>query len=245
MVKAIRSNQWVISGRTLSSSELDEAAREVLTNSGRFLYDLYHLRPGVEAIMRRVATDATFERVLAQVQTGPFVYAGCHLGSFDLVGQALGYNGWRAQVLSVPNPNGGYEWQNEIRENSGLEMTPVSLESLKRAAHRLASGGSIVTGLDRPIPNAEANPIFFGEPAPLPLLHIRLAMKAKVPVVVIAGPLQEDGMYRLQASEPIEMVGKDPVANAERVLAVAEQFIAARPRQWAMPHAVWPQIQAP
>jgi len=195
--------------------------------------------------MRLVTADATFERVLTEIESRPCVYAGCHLGSFDLVGQALGYNGWRAQVLSVPSPNGGYEWQNEIREDSGLEMTPVSLESLKRAARRLASGGSVVTGLDRPIPNAEAHPRFFGEPSPLPLLHIRLAMRAKVPVVVIAGPLHEDGTYRLQASEPIEMTEKDAVANAGRVLAVAEEFITARPRQWAMPHAVWPQIQAP
>ncbi|MHB1341470.1 MAG: lysophospholipid acyltransferase family protein [Coriobacteriia bacterium] len=245
MVRAIRSNQWVASGRTLSSAELDDAAREVLANSGRFLYDLYHLRPGREAIMQRVTADATFERVLTEIDTQPYVYAGCHLGSFDLVGQALGYNGWRAQVLSVPNPNGGYEWQNEIRQDSGLEMTPVSLESLKRAARRLADGGSVVTGLDRPIPNAGAHPRFFGEPAPLPLLHIRLAMRARVPVVVIAGPLHEDGTYRLQASEPIEMTGSDPVANAERVLAVAGEFITARLRQWAMPHAVWPQIQAP
>ncbi|MGB4593348.1 MAG: hypothetical protein WBI63_06195 [Coriobacteriia bacterium] len=245
MVRAIRANQYVASGRTLDAVELDVAAREVLTNSGRYLYDLFSLRPGKEAIMRLVHRDATFDRVLDEVRSRAHVYASCHLGSFDIVGQSLGYNGWRAQVLSVPNPNGGYKAQNDIRELSGLEMTPVSMESLKAAARRLAEGGSVVTGLDRPIPDPRIRPVFFKEPSALPLLHVRLAMQAKAPVVVVACPLCEDGTYQLLASDPIEMTGADQLANATRVLAVAEEFITAHRLQWVMPHAVWPDVEAP
>lgn len=245
MTAAIRANQWIVSGRTLTPDELDSATRAVLAHAGRALYDLYHLRPGREAIMRLVDADETFERVLGMAGRGPVVIAGCHLGNFDLLGQALGYNGWPAQVLSVPNPNGGYEWQNELRELSGLEVTPVTMESLKRAARRLADGGIVVTGIDRPLPQPEARLDFFGEPSPVPLLPARLAMRAHAPIVVIAAPLLADGRYHLIASEPIEMVGADPVANARRALAIAEEFIARYPRQWVMPHAVWPHVTAP
>lgn len=243
MVRQIRANQWVVSGKTLSAEELDEAVQEVLTNSGYALYDLYHPGRRAEAIVKGVRTDAVFERILTT--PGPIVYAGCHLGNFDIAGQALAFSGWQAQVMTVPNPHGGYESQNAIREDSGLEVTPVCLESLRRASRRLADGGVVVTGLDRPIPEPEASLTFFGEPAPLPLLHARLAMRAKAPVVVVAAPRREDGTYQILASEPIEMQDKDATANAARVLAVAEEFIAAHSRQWVMPHAVWPHIEAP
>ncbi len=246
MVRAVRANQWVVSGRKLEGSALDEAVVEVLHNAGMFLYDLHHLPVDAQhSIGRLVVADEAFERLLAWTREMPLVVAGCHLGNFDLVGRALAYAGWRVQVLSVPDPNDAYRAQNELRERAGLEMTPVSLEALKRAARRLAEGGSVVTGLDRPLPEAAERVRFFGEEAPLPLLHVRLAMRAKVPVVVAGAPRGEDGRYRLVISDPIEMVGNDPMENAERVLASAERFIAAAPRQWAMPHAVWPHIEAP
>lgn len=247
---AIRGNQYVASGMTLTGAALDAAVRETLAMSGRFLYDTYHLprRPG--ALLAKVAENDAFERFLHDTPTGPHVFVGVHLGNFDLVGQALGVSGWRVQVLSVADPNGGYQWQNEMREQTGLEMTPVTIEALKRAARRLAEGGSVLTGIDRPLPGAELRPRFFGHPAELPVLHVRLAMRAKAPVVVMSALMRDDGLYELQASPPLEMPGsaKDDaavLANAERALAFAEEFISRSPRQWAMPHAVWPDIQAP
>lgn len=245
MTRAIRANQWVVSGRALSAAELDQAAFQVLANSGRFLFDLFHLPEGPDAIFRLVKRDEVFERLLAMSAEGPLVVAGIHLGNFDLVGRALAYSGWRPQVLSVPDPTGAYEQQNEMRRQAGFDITPVSVAALTKAARRLKDGGVVVTGLDRPIPDPEAQVRFFGEPAPLPLLHVRLAMRAGAPVVVASAPLDDDGRYRLEISEPIAMEGGDAVANAERVAAEAERMIAARPRQWAMPHAVWPHVEAP
>ncbi len=250
MVRAIRTNQWMASGRTLEGAALDEAVRATLEMSGRFLYDIYHLPRNPQALLRRVAINEAFEWFLSETPKGPHVIVGVHLGNFDLVGQALGISGWRAQVLSVADPNGGYQWQNEMRERNGLDMTPVTIESLKRAARLLADGGTVLTGVDRPLPEAELRPRFFGAPSNVPVLHVRLAMRAQAPVVVISALRREDGLYELQASEPIPMTGsvknpEDVLHNAETVLAVAEELITRAPRQWAMPHAVWPDIQAP
>jgi len=250
MVRAIRTNQWVASGMTLDGAALDDAVRETLEMSGRFLYDTYHLPRRPEALLAKVAPSEAFERFLRDTPKRAHVFVGVHLGNFDLVGQALGLSGWKVQVLSVADPNGGYQWQNEMRRESGLDMTPVSIESLKHAARRLAGGGSVLTGLDRPLPHVEARPLFFGQPAQLPVLHVRLAMRAKAPVVVMSALIREDGLYELQASEPIPMQGslknpEDVIANAQTALAFAEELISRSPRQWAMPHAVWPDIQAP
>lgn len=248
--RAARSNQYVVSGLALEGDALDAAARVNVASMARALYDLYHV-VGRPTEQRLYAKDETQDVLLERHRTaGPFVYVGIHFGNFDLVGRLLGFEGWNPQILSVPDPTGGYEWQNDMREEAGFEVTPVSLESLKQAARHLEAGQSVLTGIDRPLDDPDkVRPRFFGHQASLPLLHIRLAMRARVPVIVLAAPRIPDGRYKLVVSEPIVMEqgrGSDVLcANAERVLAVAERWIAENPDQWAMPHVVWPDIEVP
>lgn len=253
LVRASRLNQWMISGRTLSGAALDAAVLDNLTMAARFLYDLYHVlgRPAAEDAL--VVLDDAFERLVEQELSGagPFVYVGVHFGNFDIMGRVLGRAGWHMQTLSVPEPTAGYQWQNEMREQVGFRLTPVSVESLREAMTRLEAGESVLTGLDRPLPKPDkVMPRFFGHPAPMPLLHVRLAMKARVPVVVCTSLLGEDGRYRLLASDPIVMEGDKPtpealLLNAERCLAVPEAWIREHPAQWVMPHVVWPDLPVP
>ncbi len=105
----------------------------------------------------------------------------------------------------------------------------------------------MVTGIDRPIPNPETCPLFFGRPAALPMHHVFLATKARVPVIVAIVNLQKDERYHVLVSSPIEMDSySDPkvaaLRNAEKVLATAEEFIRRTPLQWSVPLPVWPQI---
>ena len=252
LMRASRVNQWVVSGGTLTGGALDGAVRDNVRAMARFLYDLYHTLGNIPAEDALVIRDDTFERLVERERTsGPYVYSGVHFGNFDLVGRALGRAGWRMQLLSVADPNAGYEWQNDYRQDAGFEVTPVSLESLKQAARRLDAGLSVLTGHDRPLLEADkVRPRFFGRPAPMPLLHVRLAMRARVPVIAVAAPRTADGRYRLLTSDPIEMdIGPATperlALNAERCLAPVEQWITASPEQWAMPHAVWSDVEPP
>ncbi len=63
MVRALRTNQWMASGRTLAGAALDEAVRQTLESSGRFLYDIYHLPKDPKALLRRVANNDVFREV--------------------------------------------------------------------------------------------------------------------------------------------------------------------------------------
>lgn len=252
VARASRVNQWVVSGGTLSGEALDEAVRENVRSMARFLYDLYHTLGDYAAEDALIIRDEVFdELVLRERTSGPYVYSGVHFGNFDLMGRALGRAGWRMQVLSVADPNGGYEWQNDYRAEAGFEVTPVTIESLKHAARRLDEGKSVLTGHDRPLLAPDkVMPAFFGRPAPMPLLHVRLAMRAKVPVIALAAPRQADGRYRLVVSDPVEMVGDKPtpellLLNAERCLAPVERWVTDAPAQWAMPHRVWPDVSVP
>lgn len=246
---ASRLNQAVVSGMTLAGEAHARAVRENIYMMARFAYDLYHVLGNERAEEDLMAFDEVPERFLRREREhGPFVCAAVHYGNFDLVARGLNRRGWSPQVLSVPNPGGGYQWQNDLRRSVGIEMTPVSVESLKQASRGLAQGRSVITGLDWPMPEPDKiEPRFFGVEARLPLLHVRMAMRARLPVVVMGAPRTAEGRYRFWASEPIEMEG-DRITpetlrvNAERCLAVAERVIREDPSQWAMSHVVWPRM---
>jgi KDO2-lipid IV(A) lauroyltransferase len=169
------------------------------------------------------------------------------MSNFDLVLQAIAmYYGPDILGISMPQPGGGYRLQNDLRRQHGLEITPASVTSLKRAVERLRAGGSVITGLDRPTPEGKYRPQFFDRPASLPVHHIYLAMKAHVPVYVFAATFGADGRYHIHAAGPVHMqdYADHRIAverNAEAILQVAEGFIRQAPQQWSMFFPVWPE----
>jgi KDO2-lipid IV(A) lauroyltransferase len=134
-----------------------------------------------------------------------------------------------------------------MRQRVGMRLLPASLGAFRQALRHLQQGGMVVTGIDRPIPQPQVCPRFFGRPAALHMHHIFLAIKAHVPVVIAAPILQEDGKYHVFASDFLEMDSHlDPdvemLQNAEKVLRIAEEFIRRAPQQWSVPLPVWPQV---
>lgn len=247
-VRAARVNQWVVNGETLSGAELDNATQAVFRSTGRNLYDYYHHLHRPEIILKLVDFNLAFEACIQRSQEGRQnqLLVIPHCSNFDLVGRAAALKGIRYQVLSYPQPKSGYQWQNEVRNFMGVEVTPVSNESLRQAAERLRGGGTVLTGADRPLEEPKYRPRFFGRASNLPTGYVRLALRAKAPVIVVSGITLPDGRYRAWASEPIIMkTGDDPAAetlrNTEAVLEVIEDLICQAPRQWSMFYPVWPQ----
>ena len=128
-----------------------------------------------------------------------------------------------------------------------MNLIPASVSAMRDAVKHLKQGGLVLTGIDRPVPDPRARPRFFGRASSLPIHHIYLAMKAEVPVIVVAARLGADGRYHVTTSEPIEMESdldreKGIMRNAERVLKEAEKFILQAPEQWSMSLPVWPDL---
>jgi KDO2-lipid IV(A) lauroyltransferase len=109
-------------------------------------------------------------------------------------------------------------------------------------------GGMVVTGVDRPLRRKRHTLHFFGQPAPLPAGHIRMALAANAELMVAVPYLNEaSGMYGVEITEPFDLIRtgnpmKELVVNAERVLSILESFIKRRPHQWLMFYPVWPQF---
>jgi len=251
LIQSIRANQWVLHNQQLTKKELNQLPRAVFRSASKCFFDYFYFltRPDkLEEIIRlSPEAEATIERIRNHK---PCVVVCPHLSNFDLVGYALAINNVEAQVLSYPNPAATYKWQNELRQRKGIIVTPMSLSAFRQARQRLREGGSIITGLDRPLEpgfHEKYQPLFFGHPAHLPVTYIRMALEANVPVFVFAAVYLPDGKYYLEGSTPIWMTPKDSLEeeileNAHKVLGVAEKIIKKYPQQWAMFYPVWPQF---
>jgi lauroyl/myristoyl acyltransferase len=248
LVKAMRVNQSVVHEGTLSPVQLDELVGKVFANSGQSLYDLYHNIHSPRIINSLVDYSDNFSHMLEYYQNSGkgAMFAAPHLGSFDIGGLALAVRKVPFQTLSYPNPGEGYQLQNYIREKYGLYITPMSISSMREAEQRLWAAGLALTGLDRPLPGSKYKPRFFGRPTELPVSYIPMAIKTKVPVVVVCC-FADQHRYILDASEPVEMISykdrqEEIERNAERVLHEAEKMIRAHPEQWFMYYPLWPEL---
>ncbi len=250
MVQAVRANQWVIHNEKVRSDELDSLVQHVFRSIGRSLYDFYHFLNHPKAVSGMVEFDPSFEIAFKkgrQEKQGT-LFVAPHMSNFDLIGRAIVLRGLPLQILSYPQPAGGYRWQNGLRVLPGLRVTPVSIEALRQASETLRNNMAVITGVDRPLPNQESKyrPRFYGREAAMPVFHIRLALKHHIPITVLGGCRKEDGHYCVFASEPIELqpypdLVEETVKNAETILSVIAQFIRKAPDQWAMLYPVWPE----
>jgi lauroyl/myristoyl acyltransferase len=246
LVKAVRTNQWVVTGETLNNKDLDQAVRAVFGNSARSIYELYHYIQDPIKASRLITIDPSAQAVIDRPkfdQRG-LVVAGLHKGNFDLIFQWLCINGFDPLALTIPNPEGGRQLEFEFRNKTIMNLVPGSMNGLRQAIRYLKQGGMVVTGIDRPQDEIKFQPSFFGRPANLPTHHIYLALKAQTPVMIVFSRREADGKYHVLASDPIEMDhypdrAAEMLYNGEKVLAVAESFIRQTPQQWLINKPVW------
>jgi lauroyl/myristoyl acyltransferase len=249
LTRSIRSNQSFVSGKTLTGPELALRTKQVLSHAGHCYYDLYHYYDMQEKLETIVPwTETMTELVNYSQEDQGYLVVAPHLSNFDLVIARLVKGGFKAKVLSLPNPGSGYQLQNEIRNSFGMDVVPLGDSSLEaELVEYLKDGGVVATGVDRPVPSRKKRHYaqFFGRPSPLPLGSISTALAADVPIIVVAAFMHPDGSYGLRVSKPIMLIKyenklDDIILNAERVLKKIEEFIVLSPEQWLMYYPVWP-----
>lgn len=247
MLQSIRVNQGVVRGQ-LPNEQLDAAVQDVLCHLARAFYRLFHCSGRPAALRRMVAPSQAIDELISRSQqrSGGMVVCGLHMCNFDLAYQAVTMQGLRAIGLTLPDATEGIEWQHQLRRQAGLEIVPASLSNLRQVIQRLKAGEIVVTGIDRPVTEVKFRPRFFGRLAQIPVHYVQLALRAGVPVMVMAAVMGGDGRCRILASPPVEMHPysdreTEIVANAERILEIGQDFIRQAPTQWAITQPVWPE----
>jgi KDO2-lipid IV(A) lauroyltransferase len=248
-LKAIRANQAVVRGLLYDSTELDQAVHDVIRNAARGYADWYRaVARGPEALTSSVAIEKHLEQsVLESVANNRgLVLAGAHMSSFNILLLALGVKGYPIQALSYANPHGAYLVDNALRQKFGLDITPISMQSLRRAVRRLREGGLVMTGIDRPDDHGE-NLTFFGHQVQLPVGHARLAISTGANILVGIVKSADDGVYRIDCAPVIEPLStgdqyRDMIVLAQKVISVVEAYIRSRPSEWLMFFPVWPNL---
>ena len=64
VVQAVRTNQWVVSGCTLSKEELDQRTEAVFIYRGRYLYENYHYYHQQGSLADKIQFAESFLRVI-------------------------------------------------------------------------------------------------------------------------------------------------------------------------------------
>lgn len=248
--QAIRLNQQIIHEQVLAPAELRQVEYNVQRHAVHCILDLYRNSKNLAALDVLFPTTPEMRALIERSRQGRAgaVLVLPHLSNFDLALTAIARRGMRAQLISQANPGMFYKFQNSIRVSSGLEVTPANEESYAQAIERLQNGGVVITAVDRPLPGKRRTLNFFGQQAPLPAGHVRLALTAEVPVIVMSIKMRADGTYRFNVSTPIPMQSHaDYVTtvrrNAENVLAVIESHIRQAPEQWLMFYPLWEGVK--
>ncbi len=251
MVKAIRSNQWIIHDKSLSEESLKTIPKAVFRSAAKCLFDYFHYLSAPDQLQKMVNYSPEAKAAFKRIRNNqPCVIVCPHLSNFDLMGYSLALIDLEVQVLSFPNPNSSYKLQNQLRESLGILVTPMSLSAFRQAKQRLKEGGSILTGLDRPVSNERPDkyrPTFFGYETNLPVTYVRMALEANAPIFIMAATSQPDNTYYLEGSKPIWMepaedLETEILTNANKVLREAEKLIKKYADQWAMFYPIWPQF---
>lgn len=249
MAQAVRQNQWVVHGMKPGKEELDRIVRETFRCRALAIYDLFHNMRNADAMRQMIDFGPDFESLIERNlsrQEGTVILL-THSGAHELVGITAGLLGMQGLGLSNPDQGGGYQWHDEIRERYGIKAVPTTMSALKQATKYLKDGGTVITGLERPLPESGYKPIFFGRPTSLPVHYVTLAVRANVPIVVVAVRRKSDGGYFIVRSDFIWVERfkdrrEELCCNAERILGYAEEFIRAAPEQWAMFYPLWPEV---
>jgi lauroyl/myristoyl acyltransferase len=248
-VQGIRANQSVVRGIPFESPELDQAVFNVIRNAARGYADWYRAVAGgpkmVEASV--VIDEALKELVFGSVRNKHGVlFVGPHMSSFNVLLLGLGVMGYPIQALSYANVRGAYHVDNAVRRKFGVNITPISFQSLREAIQRLRNYGFVMTGVDRPDVGGEQL-TFFDRKVVLPVGHARLALRTGANVVVGRVQSLGDGCYRGHCEKFIEPEStgdevKDVLSLAQNILSVMEGMIRSSPDEWLMFYPVWPDV---
>lgn len=239
-------NLKVVFGDSMTEEQYKQVALKCFYLRSQALYDFFHFVKDKQALRDRIHLTDSANAMIDYLHTNKSgaVALSPHFVGADIAGMELAQHFPNAQALSIPHPSRSYKNENLIRAAYGVRVTPASTRALQIAMQTIRNGGLVAGSTDRANPEEEYAVSFFGKPAHLPTVYIRLAIRLQVPVFHFTGLMSDDCQYTLDVSEPFFTESypdreEEIVNNMQKVLVHTENAIRNHPEQWCMFHPVW------
>jgi lauroyl/myristoyl acyltransferase len=153
-IQALHANLSVVYGLPVDHPRIVESVGRLLQNTVTSSVDLFRaLDGGPEAIQASCRLDESVEEIIREsVARGRgMVHVSAHTCSFDMAMLYFCQLFPTVQALSNADPRGSSRDMNSIRLRHGLDITPISLGTLRQAVGRLRDGGLVAIAGDVPI----------------------------------------------------------------------------------------------
>ena len=234
-----------IMGEQCSKAEIRRRSRLAFNYILYNYFDLFRLPRLDEQTVKALVTVEGWEYVEnALAQSQGIVMTSAHLGNIEIVLYAMLLRGLSITIpVERVRPPELFQYITALRSSKGLKLIPVD-GPLLPLIRTLKQGGVVGLAGDRDITGSGRVANFFGYPAHLPDGHIRLALKAKVPLVLGFSRRNPDYSYSAYFLPPFWPV---PAATEEEQIEAGFQFVVHElekairqtPEQWGVTVSIW------
>ncbi|MGH7903912.1 MAG: lysophospholipid acyltransferase family protein [Candidatus Dormibacteraceae bacterium] len=170
-----------------------------------------------------------------------------HMGSWEIAAAIWSSSFAPVSLFAeVLEPRGLYDWYRRTRARLGITVLPLSRAGLHQVVDALGRQEMVVTAIDRDIVGTGIEVPFFGRTARIPGGPAAIALRLGTPILPVCVYRLEDDTYHGVGLQPVLAISTgDRAEDIRRVTGLClrqlEDCIRARPEQWHMPHAVWPE----
>lgn len=229
---------------TLDGEAKRRVARASFRMYARFFLDLFWFSFRGDTRVRKYFTfDRSFD---AYSRTRPAVVVTCHLGNWEMLGQALAVRGEPALSVAAPMRNPFVQFLFGLSRRATARPVVAKQGVIRALLRALRRGERVALLLDQntvPRMGGEFAP-FFGLPVPVSKAAAALVARADVPIVFVYCVGERDGGYRAFAREPVR-----PAAAIERhggvtqaVTRLVEEAVREHPGEWGWMYKRWRYI---
>lgn len=241
----IRLNLQRVLGPNASQPDIERRAKATFRHILYNYFDLFRLPTLDDEAIEQLVTIRGWENVEAALTEGRgMVMISAHLGNIEMVLYALMLRGLSITIpVERVEPPELFDYISALRMSKGLKLIPID-GPLLDLVRTLKKGGVVGLAGDRDITRTGQEVEFFGCPAYLPDGHVRLALRAGVPLVIGFSQRQPDQThhaYFLPAFHlPSQGTPEERIAAGMKfVVNEIEKAIRQNPEQWTVTVSIW------
>ena len=229
---------------TLDAEQKRRVALASFRMYARFFLDLFWFSfRGESRVRRYFKFDPSFE---AYWNTKPAIVLTCHLGNWEILGQALAARGEPALSVAAPVKNPFVQFLLGSSRRATARPVVVKQGVVRYLLRALRDGERIALLLDQntvPRVGGEFTP-FFGLPVPVSKTAAALAGRTDAPIVFVYCIGEQDGSYRAFAQAPLS-AGEAVDRHGDVTSAIThlvEEAVRAHPGEWGWMYKRWKYI---